>query len=285
LSILDKIIKVKKLEVAKLKSKQDLSELKSQALNLKTYRKSFYDSLKSSPKPAIIAEVKRASPSKGVIREDLDPVQTAIEYSNAGAACLSVLTDTEFFQGKKSYILKIKNKLKETCPAVLRKDFIIDSYQIWESLALGADSILLIVAALSTESLKELILESREAGLDVLIEIHNEPELEKLCEALTNVEQSLPNLVIGINNRDLNSFETNLETTKNLATKVKAKSQFNESLLITESGIFTSDELIQLESYGAEGFLIGESLVAKGSPEANLKALIEGFKEQGQKKS
>lgn len=275
-SILEKIIAVKKLEVAELESQFSIEHFKAKAKALKVVSKSFYDSLFNSKKPAIIAEVKRASPSKGMIREDLNPVQTAKDFAEAGAACLSILTDTSFFKGEKKYILEIKNSLKNDCPAILRKDFIIDELQIWESLALGADAILLIVAALNTKKLAALITESHKAGLDILIEIHNEKELNTLSESIKLIKE-LPKIIIGINNRNLNTFETNLEVTKELAIQVKNKIKVTRSLLITESGIFTSEDLQKLDSYGAQGFLIGESLVAEGNPGQNLKTLIEGF--------
>lgn len=199
---------------------------------------------------ALIAEVKKASPSKGVIREDFQPVEIAKAYEQAGADCLSVLTDKRYFQGDLSYIAQIK---KEVALPVLRKDFIIDSIQIEQSVELGADAILLIAKALPIEKLVELYQLAEEKGLDCLIEVANREEIEELFTHLS------PRL-IGINNRDLRTFTTSTEVTKSLLPFIP-----EDVLVISESGIHAAEMVKDLESHGVGGFLIGEHFMRQNN--------------------
>jgi indole-3-glycerol phosphate synthase len=191
----------------------------------------------------LIAEVKKASPSKGVIRPDFHPVEIAKAYEHAGADCLSVLTDKTFFQGDLSYIAQIKEQVKIP---ILRKDFIIDPIQVRQSIELGADAILLIAKALPINLLAELYHQAEEAGLDILIEITNQEELEAVFSKLSP-------LLIGINNRDLSTFQTSTDITKQLLPFIP-----KNVLVISESGIHSSEMVLDLEQHGVKGFLVGE---------------------------
>lgn len=206
----------------------------------------------------VIAEIKKASPSKGVIRADFDPVAIAQSYQRGGAACLSVLTDVDFFQGADQYLQQAR---AATQLPVIRKDFMVDRYQIAESRALGADCILLIVAALTPEQLQDLNSYALELGLDVLIEVHNTEELElALC---------LPNILVGINNRDLHSFDVSLETTFALLEHIP-----DGKIVITESGIHTRENVAAMQQRGVNGFLIGESFMRADEPGQKLSELF-----------
>ncbi len=211
-----------------------------------------------SGQPAVIAEIKKASPSKGIIRADFDPAAIARSYESGGATCLSVLTDIDFFQGADRYLIEARQA--STLP-VLRKDFTIDSYQIYEARYLGADCILLIAAALTDRSLGELYGLARELGLDVLIEVHDRAELE-LALVLN------PSL-IGINNRNLHTFETDLETTLELLPYIPA-----ETLVVTESGIHNRTDVKRLQSRGVMSFLVGEAFMRAGVPGDKLHQLF-----------
>ena len=204
----------------------------------------------SAGEPAVIAEVKKASPSKGVIREHFDPAELAKSYESGGATCLSVLTDIDFFQGADEYLLAARAACQ--LPAI-RKDFTLDSYQIWESRALGADAILLIVACLDDAQLADLYAEAREAHLDVLVEVHDRVELER---ALT-----LDLDLVGINNRDLHTFDTSLQTTLDLLSEVPAG-----VTVVTESGLHTAADMKLMLNQGVSTFLIGESFMRQPSP-------------------
>jgi indole-3-glycerol phosphate synthase len=208
--------------------------------------------------PAIIAEVKKASPSKGVIRPDFVPAEIAQSYANGGAACLSVLTDIDFFQGADSYL----KEARAACVLpVIRKDFTIDPYQIWEARALGADAVLLIVSCLELPLLKDLYACAREAGLDALIEVH---DLAELDDAL-----SLNPSLVGINNRNLHTFDTSLNTTLELLSAVPAGVQ-----VVTESGIHTRSDVDKMRSYGVHTFLVGEAFMRAEDPGAQLRAMF-----------
>ena len=208
----------------------------------------------------IIAEVKKASPSRGVIREDFDPVALARAYAGNGAAALSVLTDEKYFQGK----LEFLERIREAVPLpILRKDFVIDPYQVRESRARGADAILLIVAALDRAELGSLLAEARAAELQCLVEVHSEAELDAAADAGAEI--------IGINNRDLRTFEVDLETTRRLAPKVPAG-----AIAVCESGIHTRADLEDMAASGVRCFLIGESLMRAADPGARLRALLGG---------
>ena len=207
---------------------------------------------------AVIAEVKKASPSKGVIRADFDPEQIARAYADAGAVCLSVLTDEKFFQGSDTHLQQARSA---TDVPVLRKDFIIDPYQVYEAKAIGADCILLIVAALDDLRLQELAATAAAIGLDVLVEVHNREELERGLLLRTPL--------IGINNRNLHTFETSLETTLGLLPDV-----FHDRTVVTESGIHSRADIELMRSRDVHTFLIGEALLRADDPGAQLRALI-----------
>lgn len=212
-------------------------------------------------KPAIIAEMKRASPSRGVLRSKLDPVEVALEYARSGAGALSVLTDEVYFQGS---VADLEAARAACSLPVLRKDFIVDPYQIVESRAIGADAILLIVAALSDDQLKELAACAYEYGIDVLIEIHDRDELLRAL--------AIPHGLIGINNRDLRTFVTNVQTTLSLAVDLPP-----DQLIITESGIKTPEDVRTLRAAGIRGFLVGEAFMVAENPGKRLVSLFEGW--------
>lgn len=208
--------------------------------------------------PAIIAEIKKASPSKGVIREDFRPADIARDYEQAGAACLSVLTDIDFFQGADSYLQEAR---EATALPVIRKDFMVDPYQIVESRVIGADCVLLIVAALERESLHALNRLALDIGLDVLVEVHDKAELELALE--------LPNTLIGINNRNLHSFEVSLDTTFALLAEIPTG-----KIVVTESGITQGEHVAAMQAKGVNSFLVGESFMRANSPGEKLRELF-----------
>ena len=207
---------------------------------------------------AVIAEVKKASPSKGIIREDFDPVWIAKSYENAGAACLSVLTDVKYFQGADEYVRAIR---KEVNIPILRKEFIVDPYQIAEARSMGADAILIILAMVDDALASELAQTASELGLSVLPEVHNGEELERALKLGTEL--------IGINNRDLHTFETTLQTTLSLLADIP-----EGHTIITESGIFTPEDVAQMNQADVYGFLVGESLMRQPIPGDALKSLL-----------
>lgn len=207
---------------------------------------------------AVIAEIKKASPSKGLLRADFRPAEIAVSYERAGAACLSVLTDVDFFQGADAYLQQAR--AASTLP-VLRKDFTIDPWQVYESRALNADCILLIVAALDDTQLADLTGLAQHLGMDVLVEVHDAGELER---ALT-----LHTPLIGINNRNLHTFETRLETTLELLDRIPA-----DCIVVTESGIHTPDDVARLRASGVHAFLVGETFMRATDPGARLTELF-----------
>lgn len=209
-------------------------------------------------RPAIIAEIKKASPSKGVIRADFDPARLAEAYAQAGATCLSVLTDERYFQGADEHLRQAKAAARLP---VLRKDFIIDPYQIYEAKALGADCVLLIVAAVDDGRLRELAATAAELGLDALVEVHNREELER--------GMMLRAPLIGINNRDLRTFETSLQTTLGLLPDV-----FPDRTLVTESGIHSREDIALMRGHDVHAFLIGETLMRADDPGEKLRELL-----------
>lgn len=209
---------------------------------------------------AVIAEIKKASPSKGVIRENFDPVAIAQSYEAAGAACLSVLTDVDFFQGADAYLQQAR---AATALPVIRKDFLVDPYQIVEARALGADCILLIVAALDFAQLRELNEQALELGMDVLVEVHDRAELELALQ--------LPNRLIGINNRNLHTFDVSLQTTFDLLPAIP-----QDRLVITESGILSPEDVATMRERHVHGFLVGESFMRAADPGEKLAELF-GF--------
>jgi len=209
-------------------------------------------------RPGIIAEAKKASPSKGVIRENFDPAGIARSYEQGGASCLSVLTDVDFFQGADTYLQQARAACRLP---VIRKDFIVDPYQILEARALGADCILLIVAALSDEQLSALTALTHELGMDVLIEVHTEEELMRILPLGTRL--------IGINNRDLHSFEVSLSNTYDLLPLIPA-----DRVVVTESGIVTSEDVSAMRARDVHGFLVGEAFMRAEEPGEKLKELF-----------
>ena len=259
-NILDKILATKKEEIASSKLVKSLSDLEIDIRNIEGSR-SFIKAIDEKvlrKKTAVIAEIKKASPSKGVIREDFDPSQIAKSYEDGGATCLSVLTDIDYFQGKPEYI----GLVKKSCNLpVLRKDFMINQYQIFESKALGADCILLIVAALELNQMKELESIANELDMDVLVESHDEYELEKALQLNTKL--------IGINNRNLKTFDVSLQTTLNLLKEIPAG-----RITVTESGIFTSEDVGLMTQHGIFSFLVGEAFMRDKNPGQSLKKLL-----------
>lgn len=221
----------------------------------------FYQALKrrvDKSQAAVIAEIKKASPSKGVIRENFVPADIARSYEKAGAACLSVLTDVDFFQGCDSYL----QEARFACNLpVLRKDFVIDPYQIIEARAIGADAVLLIVSALTDIQMAELYAVATAFGLDVLVEVHNQSELERALK--------LPVPMIGINNRNLKTFQVSLNTTLALMRSVP-----KDKMIVTESGILTPSDVTLMQANGINAFLVGEALMRAPEPGEALKSLF-----------
>jgi indole-3-glycerol phosphate synthase len=209
-------------------------------------------------RPAVIAELKRASPSKGVLREHYVPADIARDYESAGATALSVLTDKDFFQGADEHLRDARSAC--TLP-IMRKEFMIDAYQVYEARALGADCILLIVAALGDALINDLAGLAMHLGMDVLVEVHDAPELERVLH--------LDQLLLGINNRNLHTFETSLETTIALLEGIP-----DERLVITESGIHTPDDVALMRRHGVHAFLVGEAFMRADSPGERLAALF-----------
>lgn len=208
--------------------------------------------------PAVIAEIKRASPSKGVLREDFHPGQIAASYERGGAACLSVLTDVDFFQGDDGHLREARRACRLP---VIRKDFIIDPYQVYEARAIGADCILLIVACLGAARLRELNDLARFLGMDVLVEVHDAEELDRALQ--------LPCRLIGVNNRDLRSFHISLDTTIELLRAVP-----KDRILVTESGIHRRADVARMRSHGVGAFLVGEAFMRAPDPGAMLAELF-----------
>jgi indole-3-glycerol phosphate synthase len=258
--ILKKILARKVEEIRDRSARMPLGELSARAASQPPTR-AFAAALESRIEdglPAVIAEIKKASPSKGVMRADFDPVAIARTYAENGAACLSVLTDADFFLGSEAFLAAARDACELP---VLRKDFVIDPYQVYEARAIGADCILLIVAALGDASLVELALLAAELDLDVLVEVHDEEELERAL--------AIPAPLIGVNNRDLRTFETTIETTLRLAPHIPY-----DRLLVTESGIRTPDDVARLRAEGIEAFLVGEAFMRAADPGAALAKLF-----------
>jgi indole-3-glycerol phosphate synthase len=244
--ILDRIKAYKLDEIAADKAAKPLEDVEAEARAAPPVRP-FADTLFDASREGygLIAEIKKASPSKGVIREDFDPATLAQAYAEGGASCLSVLTDTPSFQGEKGFL----TDAREACDLpVLRKDFMYDPYQVAEARALGADCILIIMASVSDQQAAELEAAATEWGMDALIEVHDEEELTRA--------EALKSRLIGINNRDLRSFETSLDTSRTLSKLVPA-----DRMIVSESGLNTAEDLGDLARYGIRAFLIGESLM------------------------
>jgi indole-3-glycerol phosphate synthase len=258
--ILKKIVGYKRGELAAIKVSLPLAELKARLADLPPPR-GFAAALQRTHDvgaTAIIAEVKKGSPSKGVIRADFNPLAIAATYAENGAACLSVLTDEHFFLGKLAYLTEIR---KAVDIPLLRKDFIFDSYQIYEARGAGADAILLIAAMLDLPRLREFAALARELALDVLLEVHDQKELEAALATDCRL--------IGINNRSLHTFVTSLSTTERLAPIVPA-----DRLIVAESAINTRADIVRLQQAGAKAFLVGEALMREPDIGAKLRELL-----------
>lgn len=261
--ILARIIARKIEEVAQRRAAVPLETLQQEAAPMPPAR-GFAAALEArvaGGQPAVIAEVKKASPSKGLIREDFDPAQIAASYEAGGAACLSVLTDVDFFQGADAYL----QQARAACSLpVLRKDFTIDPYQVVEARALGADCILLIVAALDDDALHALTALALSLGLDVLVEVHDADELRRALAL-----PAAPGVVLGINNRDLRSFRVSLDTTITLKAQVPAG-----RLIVTESGILERADVAKMRAAGIDAFLVGEAFMRAPEPGQELARLF-----------
>ena len=258
--ILQKILKTKRHEISEKQRSSPLSKLK-QLAEAEDKPRAFIEQLRKTANKnqnAVIAEIKKASPSKGVIRNQFDPVEIALSYERNGAACLSILTDQQYFQGSDAFIRIVKNHV--SLP-ILRKDFIIDSYQVYEAKTLGADCILLIVAALTIDQLKQLSDLAKALELDVLVEVHDMTELE--------IALKLDIGLVGINNRNLKTFETTLNTTIELI-----KSIPSGVTVVTESGIKTSDDVALMLANQVNCFLVGEAFMKSDDPGEALKQLF-----------
>jgi len=258
--ILEKILVRKREEVAERRALMTLADLAARAADGPPVR-GFAAALErriAVGDPAVIAEVKKASPSRGVIRADFQPADIARSYEQGGAACLSVLTDRDFFQGADEYLVAAR----ASCSLpVLRKDFIIDPYQVYEARVLGADCVLLIVAALDDGQLAELAGLSLDLGMDVLVEVHDRDELERAIQ--------VPAPLLGINNRSLRSFEVSLETTLSLRDAVP-----RDRRLVTESGIHSAHDVARMRAAGIEAFLVGEAFMREPDPGAALQRMF-----------
>ena len=258
--ILEKILAVKRQEVAASMRTRPLTVVRADAQTASAPR-NFVGAMRTkiaAGKAAVIAEVKKASPSKGVLRENFDPEQIARSYAAHGAACLSVLTDEQFFKGSPDYL---KQARAASGLPVLRKDFMVDPYQIYEAREMGADCILLIVAALDDRRLSEFEQIAQSLGMAVLVEVHDAAELQRALPLQTPL--------LGINNRNLRTFETRLETTLDLLPQIP-----HDKLVVTESGILTRDDVQRMRGAGVHAFLVGEAFMRAEDPGVALGALF-----------
>ncbi|MDR9874337.1 indole-3-glycerol phosphate synthase TrpC [Pseudomonas allii] len=265
-TVLEKILARKAEEVAERRARVSLAELEAQA-KLADAPRGFANALIAQAKqkqPAVIAEVKKASPSKGVIREHFVPSEIAVSYEKGGATCLSVLTDIDYFQGSDLFLQQARAACKLP---VIRKDFMVDPYQIVEARALGADCVLLIVSALDDVKMAELAAVAKSVGLDVLVEVHDGDELERALKTLDTP-------LVGVNNRNLHTFEVSLENTLDLLPRIP-----RDRLVITESGIVNRADVELMEISGVYSFLVGETFMRAENPGAELQRLF--FPERG----
>lgn len=256
MTILDRILEVKRAEIAAAKDRVPLASLEKRLAEAPPVR-DFLGAMRAK-KPAVIAEVKKASPSRGVLRENFDPAAIAKSYERGGAACLSVLTDRQFFQGDPAHLVAARAAC--SLPA-LRKDFVIDPYQVYESRGYGADCILLIAACLGVQEMKALEQAASGLGMAVLVEVHDGDELQNALQLKTPL--------LGINNRNLKTFETRLETTLDLLGRVP-----NGRVVVTESGILASADVARMQKAGVNAFLVGEAFMRAPEPGAALSALF-----------
>ena len=264
--ILEEIVWAKDREIAIARERMPLAKLKEQVALLPAPL-DFVAALKAAClKPAVIAEIKKASPSKGVIRENFDPVAIAKEYASAGASCISVLTDKQFFQGGFDVLVQVRQVVDLP---LLCKEFILSPYQLYQARAAGADAVLLIAAILSDQDLAYLLKAAKALQLAVLLEVHNAEELERAL-ALDGVQ------LIGINNRDLASFHTDLATTEQLTAIYGSQIRAKGCLLVSESGLFSRDDLDRVQTAGADAVLVGEALMREEHIADALQALIHG---------
>ena len=258
--ILNKILATKAIEVATAKAQISLDDVKKLAENQPKTR-DFVGAIRAkiaAGNAAVIAEIKKASPSKGVIRADFNPAEIAKSYEAGGAACLSVLTDAEYFQGNADYL----EQARAACSLpVLRKDFMIDAYQVYEARAMGADCILLIVAALELSKMRELESVANKLGMAVLVEVHDGDELELALQLETPL--------VGINNRNLRTFDVTLQTTLGLLDRLP-----DDRIIVTESGIFTADDVKLMRDNDVHTFLVGEAFMRQPEPGVELKKVF-----------
>lgn len=260
--ILKKIIARKEQEIIECKNQISFDKMMKKAYSNRETR-DFYQALKDKAdlkQNAVIAEIKKASPSKGVLREDFDPVEIAKSYQAHGAACLSVLTDKDFFQGDNQYLIDVRESV--SLP-VLRKEFIIDPYQVLEARVMGADCILLIAACLSDDQMEILAQHAIQLSMDVLVEVHNAEELKRALQ--------LPLVMIGINNRNLRTFDVSLQTTVDLIKEIK-----DDILVITESGILSTEDVDFMHEHDIYSFLVGEAFMRQADPGVALEEIFKG---------
>jgi indole-3-glycerol phosphate synthase len=261
-TILKKIILRKLEEIQEGCEKISLREMKQKAMLMTTTpTKGFAEALQAkldAGQSGVIAEIKKASPSKGVLRENFDPVAIAQSYEQYGAACLSVLTDRDFFQGSNEYLMAVREAVDLP---IIRKDFIVDDYQVYEARVIGADCILLIAAAIGDAQMYELSETALQLGMDVLIEVHNEEELERALQ--------MPLPMIGINNRDLHSFDVSLNTTLKMLDKIP-----EDRIVVTESGIHSPEDVALMRQHHVNTFLVGEAFMRADEPGQKLAELF-----------
>ena len=259
--ILNQIVAVKRAEVAQALARKSLAAMRADAES-RVLTRNFEAALRgkvAAGRSAVIAEIKKASPSKGVLREDFEPADIAQSYAEHGAACLSVLTDRQFFQGSVDFL----KQARASCQLpVLRKDFLVDPYQVYESRAMGADAILLIAACLDDTQMKDMESIARDLYMAVLVEVHDAVELERALRLKTPL--------IGINNRNLHTFEVTLDTTLTLMEEVPG-----DRLLVTESGVLAREDVLRMTAAGVHAFLVGEAFMRAPDPGAALAALFK----------
>ncbi len=261
MNILDKIIAQKRIEVEERIARTSVAELKQQPLYARATL-SLKEYLLDDTKTGIIAEFKRQSPSKGVINGKADVLEVTSAYTNNGASCLSVLTDEQFFGGSTADLIKARvNNIP-----ILRKDFIVDEYQIEEAKAMGADVILLIAACLTTEEVKRLAAYAKQLGLEVLLELHDEEELQHICEETE---------IVGINNRNLKTFEVDIERSLRMAKQIP-----DTKIKVAESGISSVENIQLFKANGFRGFLIGENFMKEENPGKAFAAFVQQLKEK-----